>query len=89
MNIAEKIFLTSLNQMKEILELGEFKFNIDSKEYKYFKKKTMDTFYRNMSNLFRELENENILESCKCGSNLRHGYTDCPKCHGAGYVDKN
>lgn len=89
MNIAEKIFLTSISQMKEILELGEFKFGIDSKEYKFFKKKTMDAFYRNMSNLFRELENENVLRSCKCESNLRHGYTDCPNCHGAGYVNKS
>ena len=87
MNIAEKIFLTSLNQMKDILEMGEFKLGKDSSDYKYFKKKVMDIFYKNISSLFYELESENVVARCKCKSNLRHGYTKCLECHGAGYVN--
>ena len=87
MNMAEQIFLTSLNQMKAILDIGEFKFGKSSDEFKFFKKQVMDAMYKNLGELFKKLEDEDLLEHCKCKSNMRHGYTDCPQCHGAGYVN--
>ena len=88
MNIAEQIFLSSLNQMKETLSLGEFKFGKNSDEFKFFKKEVMNIVYSNLQELFKKLENENVIERCKCKSNMRHGYTNCEHCHGAGYTEK-
>lgn len=85
MNIAKEIFLNNLTQMKEILGIGEFKFGKNSDEYKYFKKQVMNASYNNLTNLFKALKNENLIERCKCNSNLRHGYTDCETCNGAGF----
>jgi len=88
-NIAEKIFLTHLDIMKSVLDLGEYKLGADSAGYKYFKKVVMDSFYNGLNKCFAELKSEGILEVCLCRANLRHGYTDCTKCHGAGYVNAN
>ena len=87
MNIAEKFFVTNLHQMKNVLSLAEFKFGNNSEDYKFFKRETMNNFYNNLSELFKNLENDNVIERCKCKSNLRHGYTSCSYCHGAGYVN--
>ena len=86
-NLAEKIFLSQLDIMKSILDLGEYKFGTDKAAYKYFKKSVMDNFYSKLQKFFIELEKENILKRCACKSNMRNGYTDCKACHGAGYVD--
>lgn len=87
MNVAEQIFLSSLNTMKTILDTGEFKFGKSSEEFKYFKKQIMDATYRNLHDLLRKLETENMIKKCDCGSNLRHGYGECTICHGAGYCN--
>lgn len=86
-NIAEDIFLTTLEEMKNVLNLGEYKLGGDKAVYKYFKKCVMDIFYDNTKKLFVKLEQDGILARCKCESNLRHGYTQCTLCHGAGYVN--
>lgn len=86
-NIAETIFLTHLEIMKAVLDLGEYGLRDDAKAYKYFKKQVMDTFYNGLRKAFQELEREGVLKRCTCNSNLRHGYTDCTNCHGAGYVN--
>ncbi len=88
MNISECIFLNNLTQMKEILGIGEFKFGKSSDEYRYFKKQVMDAFYNNLRECFKNLETDNVIERCECKANLRHGYSKCSKCHGAGYVNK-
>ena len=75
--------------MKSILDLGEYKLGTDKAAYKFFKKQVMDAFYTKLQKLFAELEKDDLLKKCKCGSNLRNGYTDCPSCHGAGYTLKN
>lgn len=85
MNIAEKLFLQGLNNMKQVLDLGEFKFGKNSVEFKFYKKQVMDIFYNGLAETFKQLESENEIEKCSCNANLRHGYTDCLKCHGAGY----
>jgi len=88
MNIAEQMFLVMLDSMKEVLEIGEFKFGKGSTDYKLFKKQIMNIFYNNVKNLFRKLEKEDILQRCECRGNVRHGYTECKSCHGAGFVQK-
>ena len=86
-NIAEKIFLANLGIMKEVLDLGQYGLGKDSNSFKYFKRKTMDSFYSELKKLFSSLESEGILTRCECKSNLRHGYSNCQKCHGAGYYN--
>jgi len=84
-NIAETIFLAHLEIMKSVLDLGKYGLKGDDDTYKYFKKQVMDTFYNGLRKNFSELERAGVLKRCKCESNLRHGYTDCVNCHGAGY----
>ena len=84
-NIAELIFLAHLEIMKSVLDLGEYGLRDDKKAYIYFKKQVMDLFYNGLRKTFVGLEREGVLKRCKCNSNLRHGYTDCANCHGAGY----
>lgn len=86
-NLAELIFLNMLDQMKAVLDLGEYRLGADKKAYAYFKRVIMDIFYDNTRKLFTGLEQEGWLMRCACGSNLRQGYTACPSCHGAGYVN--
>lgn len=87
-NIAETIFLAHLEIMKSVLDLGKYGLKGDDDTYKYFKKQIMDTFYNGLRKTFQELEREGVLKRCKCESNLRHGYTKCADCHGAGYVNE-
>jgi len=86
-NLAELIFLNMLDQMKAVLDLGEYRLGADKKAFAYFKRVIMDIFYDSTRQLFTSLEQEGWLARCACGSNLRHGYTACPSCHGAGYVN--
>ncbi len=88
MNIAEKLFLNCLNSMKQILDLGEFKFGRNSDEFKFYKKQVMDIFYKGLSETFKQLEHDGEIERCSCKAKLRHGYTNCPECHGAGHMNR-
>ena len=88
-NPAELIFLTMLDEMKAVLDLGEYKLGADKKAYAYFKRVVMDIFYDDTKKLLTALEKDGQIVRCKCESNLRHGYTDCATCHGAGYVVKD
>ncbi|KKM04488.1 hypothetical protein LCGC14_1763680 [marine sediment metagenome] len=85
LNISEIIFLKHLEIMKSVLDLGEYGLRDDTKAYLYFKKQVMNSFYNGLRKVFQELEREGVLKRCKCESNLRHGYTKCTDCHGAGY----
>lgn len=86
-NAAELIFLNALDVMKSVLDLAEYRLGSDKKAYDYFKRKTMDEFYGGLKKVFAALEKDGKLARCKCESNLRHGYTNCAECHGAGYVN--
>lgn len=86
-NLAELIFLNMLDQMKAVLDLGEYRLGADRKAYTYFKKVIMDIFYDHTKQLLSTLEQDGRLIRCSCASTLRHGYTACPSCHGAGYVN--
>jgi len=87
-NIAEIIFLNSLEAMKEILDLGEYKLGNNSKDYEYFKRRVMDIVYSRLNKTLKRLEEKELIVKCSCSANLRHGYTKCPMCHGAGYMNK-
>ena len=84
---AKKIFLMNLSVMKQILDLGEFKLGKKSEDFKYFKKQVMNSFYKSMNKIFKELVNEKILMRCGCKAKIRQGYSDCPKCGGSGYCN--
>jgi hypothetical protein len=86
-NIAEQIFLNMLEEMKLVLDLGEYKLGADKKAYTYFKRVVMDIFYDSTRKLLVTMEKDGKITQCKCDANLRHGYTQCPQCHGAGYVN--
>ena len=88
MQIAKAIFHKDLSVMKKILDLGEFKFGKDKKEFQYFKKQIMDFTYKGLQKFFKQLVNEKILINCKCNAKLRHGYSDCEFCGGCGYKNK-
>lgn len=85
-NVAELIFLTMLDQMKAVLDLGEYKLGADKRAYSYYKRTVMDIFYDTTKKLLVALEKDGQVVRCKCEGNLRHGYADCVDCHGAGYV---
>lgn len=86
-NLAERIFLNMLDEMKAVLDLGKYKLGSEDSAYKYFKKVVMDIFYERTKQLLSSLEHDGWLARCTCESNLRHGYTQCASCHGAGYVN--
>jgi len=85
--IARKIFLTSLSIMKPILDLAEFKLGKQTEDYKYFKKQTMKLFYDNMSKLFDSLTQDGLLQKCSCKNKIKDGYADC-QCGGSEYINK-
>ena len=85
--LPKSIYLEQLGVMKQILNLAEFKFDKRTKEYLYFKSQVMDNFYNGLKNLFKKLEEEKIIEKCKCGNNVRHGYKQC-SCGGSGFINK-
>lgn len=87
--IAKLIFLSNLAIMKKILDLGKFKLGKDADDYKYFKKQTMDYFYKGLKELFKELDSYKIITRCECKANLRKGYSKCPLCGGSGYKNKD
>jgi hypothetical protein len=90
LNIQPKeIFKLHLSIMKKILDLAEFKLGKNSDDYKYFKKQTMDYFYKGLTDLFMNLLNAKVLDKCTCGNKLRNGYADCSKCGGSGFINKN
>ena len=88
-NIAEVIFLNMLDEMKAVLDLGEYKLGADKKAYSYYKRTVMDIFYDGTKKLFAILEKEGQISRCKCNATLRNGYTECALCHGAGYIMKD
>lgn len=86
--LAKAIYLRNMAGMKEILNLGEFKIGgRDSKEFKFFKKVVMDQFYNSMTDLFSSLEEKGLLMKCPCGTGIRNGYKQCPRCSGAGHCN--
>ena len=88
MQIAKVIFLQSLDTMKKILDLGEYKMDKNSKAFKYYKRQVMKYFYNSLIILFEQLKDEKIISKCKCKSNLKLGFNDnCKICNGAGYVN--
>ena len=88
MNLAKSIFEMQLGIMKRILKLGEFKFGKDSEQFRFYKEETMNSVYENSKKFFLQGVSEGVFEKCSCGANLRHGWTECTLCAGAGYRDK-
>lgn len=88
MQIAKVVFLQSLDTMKKILDLGEYRMDKNSNAFKFFKRQVMKYTYNNLIVLFEQLKNERIIIKCKCNSNLKLGFNNnCKICNGAGYVN--
>jgi len=83
--IAKEIFLKQLSQMKNILDLEQFRLGSKDEQFRYFKKKVMNEFYEGMLDVFQALEESGVIVPCECDSYVRNGYNDCPYCNGAGY----
>ena len=83
------IYQETLTAMKKILDLGEFKIGAaNSKEYLYFKREVMDSFYTSLRNIYRNLEEEDIVKKCDmCDADLRKGWKPCA-CRGSGYLSR-
>jgi len=89
LQIAKQIFLMTLTIMKSTLSLLEFKLGKTTEDYIYAKKQVMDSTYNNLKKLFKQLQEENIIEKCSCKANLRKGYKPCDLCGGSGFCNKN
>ena len=86
--LAKQIFLSNMQTMKSTLDLIAFKVDKKSEIYTYYKKEIMSYTYRNLLKLFKQLEENKIIEKCLCGANLRKGYKACPSCGGSGFCNK-
>lgn len=80
MALVKGMYLTNLDIMKKILDLGAFKLG-NGNDFTYFKAQTMDYFYNGLLQFFRSVG----CKKCDCGSSIRNGYSDCPHCGGSGY----
>jgi hypothetical protein len=88
MDISKSSFELMLGTMKAQLKLAEFKFGgRDSESFRYFKEQTMNHFYEGIRKFFQQGLTDGTFEKCSCGANMRHGWTECPRCSGSGYSD--
>ena len=87
MQIAKSIFLNNLQTMKSILSLLEFKLGKKTEDYLYAKQQIMEYTYKNLKKLFKQMEEEKLIERCSKKCNLKKGYSDC-LCGGSGYTNK-
>jgi hypothetical protein len=85
--IARAIYLEQVAIMKKLLDLMAFKMDMRTNDYKYVKAQIMDYFYEGLKLLYIKLEQEEIIEKCSCGTNVRKGYKKC-ECGGSGYINK-
>ena len=85
--LAATIYLKAMKTMKSILDLGGFRLDKRTKEFTYFKEEVMNHTYNNLNKVFQELEKDNIVEKCPCGTNIRKGYKNC-LCKGSGFINK-
>lgn len=86
--IARTVFLMNLDIMKQILDLGKYKLGKNSEDFIYYKKQVMDYTYKGLKKLFKQLEENKIIEKCSCGASLRKGYKSCDLCGGSGFCNR-
>ena len=81
------IYEESINSMKKILDLGQFKIGAkNSPEFTYFKKEVMDSYYNAMRNIYEDLKDQGVVQDCVyCDTDLRKGWKPC-SCRGSGYI---
>ena len=86
MQIAAIIYLKTMNAMKRTLDLVAFKMDRRTKDFAYAKEEIMNYTYNSLKELFKELEKNEIIKLCSCGTNHRQGYKKCD-CKGSGYIN--
>lgn len=90
--IAKTLYYYHKQSMKQLLQLGEFRFGgRDAGQYKHFKKQVMNTFYKQLNKIFEVFVEDGVLEVCGCGASIdqRRGYTPCQSCSGCGYKNSD
>lgn len=80
---AQNTFNRRREHMKDLLDLVSVICNKEN--YPYYKRQIMDFFYSDLEEDFELLTDLGLLQKCECGASLRHGWTECPYCSGAGY----
>ncbi len=85
--IASQIYLANMEIMKGVLDLIAFKTGSKSTDYKYYKKEIMNSFYRKLNKLFKQLSEENLIVKCPNKCKIRQGFQKCT-CSGSGWIDK-
>lgn len=73
---------------KNILDLLQFKMGKDTDEFKYMRKEIFDYVYNSLKKLFKQLEENEMVEKCTCNNKIRNGFAPCPECGGCGFKDK-
>jgi len=77
------VFEGTLDTMKEVLDMGRFKFGDNPEVFAAFKSKVMDSFYGQFHKTMEKMERAGLVQKCKCGAHIRKGYNECKYCHGS------
>lgn len=88
LELAKYYYWLHKQHMKDLFNLGEFKFGgRDSEEYKYYKKQVQKIIYSQLNKILESLHETGLTVTCECGASLdkREGYTTCQLCGGSGY----
>lgn len=80
---AQNSFNRRREHMKDLLDM--VKVICDNDNFSYYKRQIMEFFYSDMEEDFQMLVDTGVLQKCECRASLRHGWTECPYCSGAGY----
>jgi len=85
--ISKIIYTYNLKIMKKTLDLVELAMDKRTKQWKYVRSQIFDYFYEELEKEFKYLMDNKTIQKCECGTNLRKGYSNCPKCGGSGYCN--
>jgi len=84
-NANGKYFALYMTVMKRILDLGAYRYNLNTPEYRGFRKAVMSIFFNELQRFYNL--NSDMFKDCKCGSN---GYSQSAcECGGSGKLLKS
>jgi len=79
-----KFFRFYVEVMKRILDLGAYRYNVNTAEYRGFRKAVMSIFFNELQKFYNE--NKEIFVDCGCNA-TGYSQTDC-HCGGSGKLLK-
>jgi hypothetical protein len=83
---AQNSFNRRREHMKDLLDM--VRVICDDDNYPYYKRQIMEFTYSDLEDDFQMLVDMGDLQKCECNASLRHGWSECPYCSGAGYRQK-